>query len=572
MRTTEPALGIAPPDARLLKLLALVNGAVPLALLALDAWRGRLGVNGVNFAIRTTGILGLTFLLLSLAITPLRRLTGWGAAVAARRRVGVYAFVYVALHFAIFFAFDRAGSVRSTVREVVTRRYLQVGTLGLLILLALAVTSTDGMVSRLGARRWKRLHRLTYAAGVAGVVHYVLLVKSDLRQPLAFAAALAALLGYRVVRHYLDLRAAAAAPRVAAAPAPARGFWTGALRVSRVFNETPDVRTFRLTAPGGGRLPFESTPGQYLNVALPIGGGRVRRSYTIASSPTRADYCEITVKRVRDGHASHHLHDAVREGDLLQVSAPAGRFVFTGEGATQVVLLAGGVGITPLMAIVRALTDRCWAGQIHLVFSAQRESDVIFREELDYLARRFPNLHVVVTLTREPAASDWTGRRGAITADLLRDEVPTLAAGPVFICGPDAMMAAMRALVAERGVDASNVHTEAFASPPATAATRSEPEAAPAPAAPEALVSIRFVASRRSVEVPSGRTVLEAAEEAGIALPFECRSGICGQCKTRLVDGQVVMETQDALTAADREKGLILACQARAASGAAVDA
>ncbi len=566
MPTTDSAV-----DARFLKQLVLVNGAVPLALLGWDAAHGRLGVNGVNFALRTTGMLGLVFLLLSLVITPLRRLTGWNLLVAPRRRVGVYAFFYLALHFTIFFVLDRGGSLASTVHEVLTRRYLQIGTLGLLLLVPLAATSFDAMVSRLGARRWKALHRLTYLATAAGALHYFLLVKSDRRQPLAFAAVLAALLAFRVVRALLDRRAAV--HRATVTPGK-RAFWSGELRVERIVEETHDVRTFRLVTTDGSPLPFEAKPGQYLNLALTIDGKRVRRSYTLASSPHHRDHCEITVKRAPDGYASQHLHDAVREGDVLSVSAPAGRFVFEGDGAKQVVLLAGGVGITPLMSMVRSLVERGWDGEIHLVFAVRSAGDVIFREELAELAGRHPKLRVTVTLSQEPAESDWSGARGHISAELLQRVVPTLAAGPVYLCGPDPMMTAMRALLTELGVAEADVHTEAFVSPPPGAtggeAEVATPDEAPTPG--RGLVSIRFATSKRSVEVPRASTVLEAAESIGLDLPYECRSGICGQCKTRLVSGEVTMDSDNALTADDRARGMILACQAHAKGSVVVEA
>lgn len=572
MPTTDalPSPVAAPAvDARFAKQLALVNGAVPLALLGWDAARGQLGVNGVNFAIRTTGMLGLVFLMLSLAVTPLRRLTGWSVLVAARRRIGVYAFTYLALHFTIFFALDRAGSVASTVHEVIVRRYLQIGTLGLLLMVPLAVTSTDAMVSRLGGKRWKRLHRVVYVAAGLGVLHYALLVKSDLRQPLAFAGVLTALLGYRVVQRALDQRATTR--RAVTTPAPAkRAFWTGELRVARVVEETPDVRTFRLVPTDGSDLPFEAKPGQYLNLALTIDGRAVRRSYTLASSPTQRGYCEITVKRAAAGYGSWHLHDAVREGSLLKVSAPAGRFVFTGEGETRVTLLAGGVGITPLMSMVRYLTERGWPGAIDLVFSVSRRADVIFEAELDALARKAPNLRVTVVLTREPEGSDWTGERERVTAAMLRRVVPEVAKGPVYLCGPDAMMDAMRAVLAEVGVPAERVHTEAFVSPPASASSGAPTE--PASTADDEPAQVRFATSKRSLPVASGQTVLEAAEAAGVEIPFECRSGICGQCKTRLVSGRVAMDAEDALTGDDRAKGLILACQAHPRGDVVVEA
>ncbi|HWL89349.1 MAG TPA: ferric reductase-like transmembrane domain-containing protein, partial [Polyangiaceae bacterium] len=297
-------------DAPFTRVLVLVNGGVPLALLGLDAWRHQLGVNGVNFAIRTTGLLALLFFLFSLAITPLRRWTGWNVLIAPRRALGLYGFFYLCVHFTIFFGFDRGASVSSTVHEIVSRRYLQIGTLALLLLVPLAITSTDAMVARLGAKRWKNLHRFAYLATSLGALHYYLLVKADVRQPLVFAAVLFILLSCRVVWYQIDRR-----KRRAKAAVPARlprRFWSGELRVLRIFDETPDVRTFRLGMDGGADLPFVHQPGQYLNIVLSIDGVRVNRSYTIASSPTQSSYCELTVKRKPDGRASRHLHDALR--------------------------------------------------------------------------------------------------------------------------------------------------------------------------------------------------------------------------------------------------------------------
>ncbi len=135
-----------------------------------------------------------------------------------------------------------------------TRRYLQIGTAALVLFTPLAITSTDAMISRLGPRRWKRLHRITYLATSLGCIHYILLVKSDVRQPVAFAAVVGALLLFRVGDYYLTLRRHQARPVAVSTPARMK-FWSGKLVVARTFDETHDVRTFRL-APVGGVLPF----------------------------------------------------------------------------------------------------------------------------------------------------------------------------------------------------------------------------------------------------------------------------------------------------------------------------
>ena len=186
------------------RVLVILNGAIPLVMLAWDAWQNQLGVNSVNQALHITGILSLVFLFLSLLMTPLRWITGWGGWVAFRRALGLYGFFYALVHLLIYVGFDRALSLSSTWHEISTRRFLQVGTLALLLMVPLAVTSTNAMIRRMGAKRWKVLHRATYLVSILGVLHYFLLVKSDVRQPLAFAAVLSLLLLPRLGRFALD--------------------------------------------------------------------------------------------------------------------------------------------------------------------------------------------------------------------------------------------------------------------------------------------------------------------------------------------------------------------------------
>lgn len=563
---------------RFSKHLAILNGLVPASMLAWDAARHQLGVNQVNFAIRTTGMIGLVLITLTLLVTPLRRLTGWHKLVGIRRNLGVLGFGYLAAHFAIFFVFDRQGSISSTASEIVQRVYLWFGTGALALMVPLAVTSTDAMVMRLGAPRWKHLQRLAYVIAAAAVVHYYLLVKSDVRLPRAFALAVGALLAYRAIVHYLELRASARAARAslatAAGAAPRQGaFWSGEMILARMFDESPDVRTFRFVPVDGGPLPFTHVAGQYLTVTLTIDGLRINRCYTIASSPTQRAYCEISVKRMPDGAGSRHLHDAWREGQRVRLAAPAGRFVFAGTDEDRVVLIAGGIGITPTMSIVRSLTDRCWPGRIDVLYSVRRVSDIVFRDELAHLQVRFPNLRarVIVSGDRD---TPWDGMRGHITRDVIDECLPGLSRGPILVCGPAPMMAAVRHTLVGMGVPDHEIHQEAFVS--AARDTFDAPPASNDHVADAVLDGvpprIAFSRTGTATEPSPGQSVLEAAEDAGVQIPFECRSGICGQCKTRLIAGRVVMDAEDALSARDRSNGLILACQSRAIGAIELDA
>ena len=190
-------------DAKFAKFVLLVNCLVPLAMLGYDASQHRLGSNPVEYLIRTTGMLALIFLILSLAITPARKISGYNAFSHFRKMLGLCAFFYGLLHFASYFIFDRSLGIKSTIADTWARPFILLGMTALLVMVPLALTSTTGMIKRLGAARWKRLHRLAYMAGVAGALHYFLLVKADTRQPLVFAAVLTLLLGYRLVDGYL---------------------------------------------------------------------------------------------------------------------------------------------------------------------------------------------------------------------------------------------------------------------------------------------------------------------------------------------------------------------------------
>lgn len=177
----------------------LVFGAslLPLVWLLWLGWQGDLGANPVETLSHRTGDWSLRFLLLALAVTPLRRLTGWNVLLRFRRMLGLFAFFYVCLHFTVYLIFDQSFDLASILEDVVKRPYITVGFAGFLLLIPLAATSTSGMMKRLG-RNWQRLHRLVYLIGVLGVLHYLWLVKADITEPLLYGGVLAALLGYRL--------------------------------------------------------------------------------------------------------------------------------------------------------------------------------------------------------------------------------------------------------------------------------------------------------------------------------------------------------------------------------------
>ncbi|MEO6391527.1 MAG: protein-methionine-sulfoxide reductase heme-binding subunit MsrQ [Pyrinomonadaceae bacterium] len=185
-------------DTRFSKVVLFINALVPLTLMLWDWAHHRLGVNPIEFVTRTTGVLTLVFLLLTLTITPLRLITGKNWLIKFRRMLGLFAFFYVCLHFITYLAFDRGFKLLTIPGDIIQRPFVAIGMASFFMLIPLAVTSTKGWIKRLGGKGWASLHRLIYPAAIGGVLHYYLIVKSDIRYPLAFAIVLAALLGYRI--------------------------------------------------------------------------------------------------------------------------------------------------------------------------------------------------------------------------------------------------------------------------------------------------------------------------------------------------------------------------------------
>lgn len=186
-------------DFRFHRQLVLVNGLLPAVLLLIDGFRGNLGVNPVEFVTRATGVLTLVLLVITLMVTPLRKLFGWNWLLKQRRLLGLIAFFYGVTHLMTYLAFDRSWQLQTVLGDVYKRPFIAVGMFSFALMIPLAVTSTNAMIKRLGGKRWARLHRLTYLLTIGGVVHYYMLVKSDITYPVIFGFVVAILLGFRVV-------------------------------------------------------------------------------------------------------------------------------------------------------------------------------------------------------------------------------------------------------------------------------------------------------------------------------------------------------------------------------------
>ena len=190
-------------DVRFYKTLLWLNSLIPVTILGLDPWNHRLGANPIEYFLRATGVMTLVFVLATMLITPIRKWFGWNQLIKYRRIVGLFAFFYGRIHFTTYIVFDRSLDIAGTVADVIQRPFIALGMAALLMMVPLAVTSTNAMVKRLGGKRWQMLHRLIYLTAIAGVIHFWMIVKSDVFYPAIFAAILAVLLA---VRAYFSIR------------------------------------------------------------------------------------------------------------------------------------------------------------------------------------------------------------------------------------------------------------------------------------------------------------------------------------------------------------------------------
>lgn len=336
------------------------------------------------------------------------------------------------------------------------------------------------------------------------------------------------------------------------------------LTVLEVIEETGDARSVVLD-PGEYREHFTYTPGQFLTVAVPSDRtGLVARSYSLSSTPVDVDGpLTITVKRTVDGYASGWICEKLQAGDRLRVLPPAG--IFTPKDLdADLLLFAGGSGITPVMSIIRTALVR-GSGRIVLFYANRDERSVIFGNALTELAAEHPDRLQVV---------HWLESvQGLPTQNQLRAFAAQHAERDAFVCGPAAFMAATVAALKELDFPRERRHQEKFVSlggnPFETAAER-EPgaeEGAAAPSVGQAHLQVDLDGENYDFNDWSpGTTLLEHLESKGVKAPYSCREGECSACAVRLLEGDVTMRANDVLDAEDLAEGIRLACQSEAAS------
>lgn len=324
------------------------------------------------------------------------------------------------------------------------------------------------------------------------------------------------------------------------------------LRVVEVIEETPEARSIVLEPAAETADQFAYRPGQFLTVRVPHAAGDLARCYSLASDPGSGEPMKVTVKRVAEGRASNWLCDQVVPGTDLEALPPSG--VFTpADPDGDLLLVAGGSGVTPVMSILRAaLRGRA---RVALFYANRDPESVIFRAELDELAARHPDrLAVTHWLESDRGLPDLSDIAAWAQAHPERE---------AFVCGPERFMSLAEQGLADAGLPRAGVHVERFVSL----------EGDPFAALPSGSITGEVVDGQPAVEVTlDGETrrlgwqretpLLDVLLAAGLHAPYSCREGSCSACTCLVLDGEVKLLRNTVLSREDLEDGYVLACQA----------
>lgn len=320
------------------------------------------------------------------------------------------------------------------------------------------------------------------------------------------------------------------------------------LRVRGVVRETSEASSLVLDVPEELKPIYEYRAGQFLTFRLLIDGEPVTRSYSMSSSPDADGHLQVTVKRTAGGVVSNWINDNLHAGDVIEASAPAGRFTLS-QGSGDVILFAAGSGITPVFSLLKT-TLSTTARPVRLLYANRDADSVIFGKRIDEL--------VAAHAGRAAVEHHLETNRGFVDADTVAPYV----SGPdtdYYICGPAEFMDVVERALQAAGVDDARIHIERFL----PAEEQEAPVPVPATAGtPARSVEIDLYGKVVSGDHREGTTILQTARSFGVTPPYGCEAGNCGSCMAMLKEGEVTMYVNDALTDDEVEEGWILTCQA----------
>jgi len=330
--------------------------------------------------------------------------------------------------------------------------------------------------------------------------------------------------------------------------------------------EAPDVMTFTFRSDKDNW--FRYLPGQFVTLELPTAPEPVMRTYTLSSTPSRPFSVAVTVKAQKDSIGTRWMFENLKPGMRIKAFGPLGDFSHIRHPGEKYLFVSAGSGITPMMAMTRYMADTAPLSDITFINCSRSPADIIFRSELEYLARFMPNLDLGFIVEGCGRTDLWSGLKGRIDKAKIGLLAPDFMDRTIFCCGPEIFMDAVRSMLEAHGFDMARYHQESFQ--PAQAAT---PLAEVSDdASTEASTSIRFTMAGKDVACAPGQTILQAARGAGVRIGAACESGLCGTCRVMKLSGEVEMNHNGGILDDEIDEGYVLACCSRPKSDVQIEA
>ncbi|MFD2938144.1 2Fe-2S iron-sulfur cluster-binding protein [Spirosoma flavum] len=338
------------------------------------------------------------------------------------------------------------------------------------------------------------------------------------------------------------------------------------LKVKDVVRETNDAVTISFWHPISEEIRYQ--PGQFLTFLLNINGQKVRRAYSMASSPHVDVSLSVSVKRVPGGLASNYLYERIKSGDILETLEPMGTFVpkLDPQSRRTIVLIGAGSGITPLFSMAKSALHVEPNSHIWLIYGNRNQDSIIYKAHLDAMEQAYGRSRFQVTHILSQPSFGWTGAEGRLNQHMLTklfDQLPKadLQNASFYLCGPDGMTAEARSALSLVGVSSERVHKESYATAPVAAGdVVEEPLTASDSSSPE--VTVLYEGSEYKFAVAPHQTILEAALDLDIDLPYSCQAGMCTACMGKCISGKVKLDEEDGLSESELKAGYVLTCVA----------
>lgn len=333
--------------------------------------------------------------------------------------------------------------------------------------------------------------------------------------------------------------------------------------IKEIKKETADAVSVYFDVPAD---KFIYLPGQFITIIQTIGGKKVRRAYSLCTTPGYDAFPAVTVKRVASGLMSNHVNDHFKVGDRIEIMEPMGQFTtdYNTIAERHLVLFGGGSGITPLISILKATLINEPKSKVSLVYANESAKDVIFDQQLKTLEGKYADRLKVVHVLNKPETG-WQGYTGWLNPTMIVEILESLPkmdqqATVYFTCGPAQMMEIVENTLKTLGVPRANFKMESFvAGRTSPSDVASEVQVAEADAINVAVI---LDGNEHKFDVPAKKTILEAGLELNIDLPYSCQSGLCTACRGKLLSGKVRMAEYDGLSQSELDEGYVLCCQA----------